>query len=568
MLNQLRLRNFVLADRVQIDFADGLTALTGETGAGKSVVAGALALIMGDAVRGDVLLDPARPAVIEAVFGLNDANPAIAELCARHEIDTADGELFFSKEIPPQGAARSFLNGRRVTGAIVRDFRDALIDFTSQREQMLLFSRGEQLLYLDTFGDLLPQREQYHGLYTRLLYLRRQLNDLRRAAADQRARRELLQYQAEELDALALSPGEDEELESEFNRLSHAEEILTLAAEAEQELYESDFAAVSRLRRHVNALHPFATDCRACGEAHQALTEALVALDEAVSGLRRVPDEVAVDRERLDAVQQRLDTLNRIKQKYRRNLPQLLEYRQTIGEELAGAAAQDGRIGQLAAEADEVLRGLAQSAAALSAARRQAAGAFCAALDDNLHQLAMPQARCAVRFDAVESPEIVDGGSAYGAQGAEEVELLIATHPTAAPQSLKNVASGGELSRILLSIKQMLTGREHARTIIFDEIDAGIGGRTADVLGEFIARIAKTHQVLCITHLPQVAAYAKNQYAIQKTVDEVETRIKVNRLTNTQRKEEIARMLAGSDSALALQHAEEILAKGALEKYD
>ncbi|MCD4830036.1 MAG: DNA repair protein RecN [Candidatus Cloacimonetes bacterium] len=569
MLKRLSLQNFVLVDEAQIEFADGLQVLTGETGAGKSVVVGALTLIMGEAVRSKVLLDPQRPAWLEATFAADPDNKALQALCERHDVRPVDGELFFAKEILPQGAARSFACGRRVNASVIREFRGALIDFTSQREQVKLFAPSEQLLYLDTFGGLLELRTQVQERFLAMRQLRRELEELRRAEADRHARIDLFRYQAEELDALGLLSGEDEQLESEFNRLSHAGEILSLASAAEQDLYESDNAVMGRLQEHAAALQPFAADCASCGEAHQSLMDAMAALDSTVAGLRSIPDEVSVDRERLDQVEGRLDVLNRLKQKYSRNLEGLLAYRAEIGGELESASSQQDSIAKLEIEEEQACADLLKLTSELSTSRREHASVLCRRLEENLHRLAIPQAVCELHLLPLQSGGLELEGIIVGSHGAEDAELRIAANPGMAPQPLKAVASGGELSRVLLGLKQLLAGLDRPGAVIFDEIDAGIGGRTADVVGEFIRNIARTHQVLCITHLPQVAAYGKNQFAIEKIVDGAASRIKIQNLNYKERKQEIARMLAGTDSTLALQHAEEILAKGAIgNNYD
>lgn len=564
MLKRLSLRNFVLVDKADIELHDGLLALTGETGAGKSVVVGALSLIMGQPVRGDVLLDPEQPARLEASFAYDDTNTVLRDLCERHEVLPSDGEIWFTKEIQQQGSARSFACGRRVNAAVIRDFRDALIDFTSQREQVKLFDPEEQLVYLDTFGGLLPQRGEVEEAYHKLRRAQKKLDDLRRNERDRQARIDLYRYQAEEIDALRLQPGEDDELDHEYRRLSHAEEILKIASEAEHDLYESDNAVIDRLQTHAVALSHYADASASCGDTHSALQDAMAALDAAVSGLRSVSDEVSVDHERLDEVVSRLDALHRIKQKYSRDIDGILAYREEIEAALTEAGDMGEQIAALEREAELAAASLQELSVALTAKRVKQAKAFCKKLEANLQRLAMPHARCELPVSPLKANGVKLGDGLVGPAGADEVDLRFAANPGMLLQSLKLTASGGELSRVMLALKQLLAGLDRPKTVIFDEIDSGIGGRTADIVGEFIKSISSTHQVLCITHLPQVAAYGKHQLTIEKIVDGGASRIKIHELNQTERKEEIARMLSGADSTLALQHAEEILEKGAI----
>ncbi len=557
MIKSLRIKNFILVRDMELHFEKGLHVLTGETGAGKSVIAGAIAVIMGSPVRTGMLFDPKNPALLEATFEPDPDDTKLLELMKKHEIELSDGEIFFGKEISVKSTGKSFINGRRVTAAIIREFHDCLIDYSRQSDQSLLFDTRHQLDVLDRFGGLVSMREDYLETFRNAQKLRKDLQRMQDEEKLQRERIALYRYQAEELESLALQEGEDDKLQAELNLLLHTEEIERIAGEIEQEVFESENSVFDRMQSYIRELVDYEKDNQGIANANIAMRDALANLDAAVQEMRVVRDSLDTDPERLSDVENRINQINSIKHKYHCDLNGIFAYLGNIRNEIEHYATHTDEIDKLKGKLENVLDRLKKQAQKLSASRKKVAKDLCLQLEENMKRLAIPEAVFRIEFNDCDD---------YSETGVDRIEYLFSANRGVEPNPLRHVASGGELSRVHLTIMKILAEKDAGKTIIFDEVDTGIGGKTGDVLGEYIRSISDYHQIICITHLPQVASYAEKHLAIEKVIDAEHTEIQIRILDTDGSISEIARMLSGDRSALALQHARELRTKNNVRK--
>lgn len=562
MITSLKIENFIIVDELKIDFSKGLQVLSGETGAGKSIIVGAIDLALGGSQKPGTLFDENKPAYIEIVFQDFKENKLLNDLIRKYDITMEDNELFIAKEIGTNLRSKGFINGRRVSQEIIAEFRQALLDFHSQRDQQKLLDQEYQLEVLDFFGNLEKRKKEFETAFRNLETKIRELKRLEKEEETQSDKMKLYSYQIEEIKSLQIKPKEYENLQAELNLLANAESILNLANDIEQVFYENENSVYDVIGSYLNQIEKFKSDNEFINETVNHLHDSLANLDEAVHKMRNLQEIINLDSSRLEEVQNRLDTLNSVMNKYKKNLPQLIDFQKDMEKEISNYSSQKERIKSLIAEISTEKEQIYEKALELSAKRKKVAEKFAEELMINIKKLAIPDAKVEIRFSPLNS-ETDASRELRGLtpNGMDAVDYYFSANKGIKPQPLRIAASGGELSRFLLTTKKILSHKLDSRTIIFDEIDAGIGGKTSELLAEFIYNIGKFHQVICITHLPQIAAYADRHFAINKIDGKKISLVKVYMLTENQRKEEIARMLAGSRSELALQHAEELLKK-------
>ncbi len=560
MITQIKLNNFIIVKSLQVDFDYGLQIITGETGAGKSILIGAVDIIFGVPVNAGVLLDDSKPALLEATFSIEENNELFIKLLSEHDVDISEPDVTFSRQIESDLRTRSFINGRRVSRQIIKDFRQALIDFHSQRDQIKLFDTAYQREVLDSFGDLVDVRGKYAELYHKV---RSDIDNLRRMEQEEKEQKErikLYEYQSQELEEAELREGEDEALQSELSLLNNAEEILNDAAHFEQTVYENENSVFDLLSGYIHKLSQYEESNQHIGNAKKSLEDAVANLEDSINEVRAVMDIIEVDSSRIEQVEERLNLINTLKVKYKMSIPEMLSYHDEIKEKIDTYSSAKDQIVNLQKEIESQIEELNKKAEQLSTKRQRAALKFATEIKKAISRLAIPDAEVELRFATINSGDN-NGLKNLDETGKDEVEIYFSANKGVKMQPLKVVASGGELSRFLLSIKKILSDKLDRKTIILDEIDAGIGGRTAELLGDFIHEIGKFHQVICITHLPQIATFADRHFSISKISKKAHPEIWIKELDNKEKREEIARMLAGSDSDIALQHAEEILIK-------
>lgn len=557
MIETLRIRCLAVVDEAQIEFGPGLNALTGETGAGKSIVLGALALLAGARASSAVVRDGADEALVEAVLR-TDAAPELEAALRERGIEVEDHALVVARSVHREGRSRAWIGGRLVPVSALAELLADRLEIASQHESQGLRRPESHGRLLDAFGGLLALRERVGAGYTALRDALAERARLETAAADRARQHDFLSFQLGELDAAGLQPGEIVALGAEHARLVHASELRSEASAAAAGLAggDDDAGAIDRVETAARRLEALVAKDAALAPLVERLRSAATELFEAARDLERYADLVDVDPERLATVEERLATIERLRRKYGREEGEILARRDAIAAELAALGGSDARAHALEAEAKRLRVQLEADAAALSAGRREAGVRLAREVSESLKKLDLPHARLEVALDPAERGDALP----CTATGAESVELRFSANAGEAPRALRRVASGGELSRVFLALKNALRTHERGAVLVFDEVDAGIGGRAADRVGALLAALGAAHQVLCITHWPQIAAAATTQLRVVKRTQAGRTHTRVERLDGEERVEELARMAGGARVGDATRaHARELL---------
>lgn len=549
MLRRLTIRDFVIVDRLELEFAAGFGALTGETGAGKSILLDALGLALGGRGEGSVVRAGREKADIAAEFDLEEGG-ALASWLAGQDLPTEDGMVILRRVVDAGGRSRGWINGTPATLAQLREAADFLADIHGQHAHHALLRGDAQRTLLDTHAGAQALVREVADNYRHWQLAAAALRAAQQNSEASVRERELLGWQIKELDELGFEAGEWSELNAEHARLAHAASLMEGADATLAALDEGDFAICAMLGQLDARMAELAAIDSRLGEVRELLSSAAVQADEALHALKRYRDRLDLDPERLAEVERRLSAVMDVARKYRsapEELPGLLEGWKARFEELE-VSADPVRLTEVEARSRQRY---AELAAKLSATRRPAAERLSAEITEAMQTLAMAGGRFEVALEPCEP----------SASGVEQVEFRVAANPGQALRNMAKVASGGELSRIGLAI-QVMTSRDSATpTLIFDEVDVGIGGRVAEIVGKLLARLGKDRQVLCVTHLPQVAACADWQWQIAKAERGGETLSEVTPLDAAARIEEIARMLGGVNiTDTTRQHAAEMLA--------
>ena len=548
MLTLLRISGFALIDELELPLGPGLTAVTGETGAGKSILVDALGLLRGGRAGADVIRTGRDEARVEAILELPPGSPTRARLVADGR-EVEEG-LVVRRVIARGGRGRAHLGGGLATAADLAATVAGLIDIASQHDQQSLTDPESQLAILDAFAENQALRDEMTAAYTARAEATAALASFSADARARGEREDLLRFQLAELEAAGPAPGEDGALAAERERLKGAEKFLAATARAEETLYAGDGAVAERLASVSRELMPLAALDPALGPLVERLADAQAAIEDVARDLGRYARGIRSDPARLEEVEERLFLLQRLCRKHGGTVADLAAKQSALRAELAelGSFEEGMAARQAAASAAEARA--SGAAAALGASRRQAAGSLEKKVNAVLRELGFVSARLPVAIEARE----------LGPNGADRVRLLFAPNPGEEARPLAKIASGGELSRVMLAVKQALARTDEVLTYVFDEVDAGIGGGTAEVIGRKLKRLAADRQVIVITHLPQVAAFADAHVRVTKTAARGKTRVEIGRLDDAERPGEIARMLAGAaPSAQATAHAEEML---------
>lgn len=555
MLRELRITNFALIDELLVEFGPGLNVLTGETGAGKSIIIDALGLALGMRGEAEQIRTGADGAEVEAAFDRCDEE--IRELLADSGIECPSDEcLLVRRVLLREGRSKAYLNGRLSSSAALRSLGELLVDVHSQHQGVALTHLSRQRLLLDAYAGLTADAAAFRKLYGRRQALRAELDALRAGEREKTQRLDHLQYQRDEIAAARLVEGEEEELIRERAILMHAERLHVAAHLGYESLYGEQGAVAGRLAAIVSRLNDAQRiDPRLQG-AVDACEAAKAAVEDAAAQLRDYREGIAFDPERLEQVEGRLYEIGKLKRKYGGSITEILAFAQSAEKELQRLTGSEARGQEVERELATLEEALAQRAADLTARRAAAAQTLAAAIQEELKALKMDKAAFAVQV----SPRSESGGADLEANGADEVEFLIAPNPGEELKPLGRIASGGELSRMMLAIKAILAAVDRIPTLVFDEVDVGIGGGMAEVVGRKLWAIAQERQVLSITHLPQIAALADRHFEIVKRTDGSRTDITIRELNGEDRVREVARMLGAKErSGAPLHHAREIL---------
>ena len=552
MLVHLSIRNYAIVEQLDLELRAGMSVITGETGAGKSIMLDALSLALGDRADSDVVRPGADKADILASFDLTGIDEAQQWLAAR-DLD-GDGPCILRRVITREGRSRAYINGTPCPLGDLKLLGERLIDIHSQHEHQSLLKPDTHRRLLDAYAGAGELARQVQLAAQRWRQTRSELQRLAGSGEEQRARQQLLSYQLEELDNLALGTGELEELEQEHKTLNNAEALLGACRQVLDLCSESDggnvLSALSNSLQRLTASHgqPAALE-----EAVNLLASAQIQVEEAVSSLNRFVDHFEADPQRLQLVEERLDSIYSLARKHRVQPGELGELQQRLREELTNLHADDAAVERLDEELDAYARHYQNKAGELSVQRRDAAGRLAAAVEAEMQRLGMPGGRFAIALQPVSSEE-------PQAHGLELVEFQVSANPGQPLKGLAKVASGGELSRISLAIQVITAQTSRTPTLVFDEVDVGIGGPTAEVVGQLLRRLGARGQVLTVTHLPQVAAHGHQHLFVHKQRGSAETRTAVAELGHRQRIEEVARMLGGLDlTKESLAHARQLI---------
>ncbi len=553
MLAVLAIRDFAIVDRLDLEFEGGFTALTGETGAGKSILVDALALALGERADAGVVRAGAERAEVTAEFAI-ERLPEVQQWLAEAALDGDPGRLLLRRVVERGGRSRAFVNGSAATVQQLAEVSERLLDIHGQHAHQSLTKPAAQRELLDAHAGLGTLAREVAAAYRDWQRLARARLDQEANAAARAAERDGLAWQVDELARLALEPGEWEAVQAEQTRLAHAASLIDGARGALEALAESDGAAAGALGAAAGKLRALKAYDGALSDPLELLEGAAAQLDEAVHALRRYADRVELDPARLAEVERRVDAIHSTARKFRVSPDTLIELAERLAARLAELEVASD-VDALRAQEDAARRNYGALAGRLSAARRDAAAKLARQATAAMKELAMAGGRMEIALRPVE------GGSAGG---DETVELLVAANPGTPPQPLAKVASGGELARIGLAVQVITAKRAAVPTLIFDEVDAGIGGAVAEVVGRKLRTLGAERQVLCVTHLPQVAAQAARQWSVAKMTVSGVTRSRVVPLDDRARVEEIARMLGGVEiTATTRRHAAEMLGAAA-----
>lgn len=557
MLVELVIENYAVIDHVRVRFQPGLNLLTGETGSGKSIVVGALGLLLGARASPEVVRSGAERARIAGIFEL-PKDPQLAEVLERMGLELEEGELLIEREIQASGKSRAFLGNRPVTLTVLRELAPWLGDIHGQHEQHQLFSAEVQRELLDAFAGVSELAAETGKIYRRWKAVHDTLEELLAGEQERLRRLDLLMFQRNEIEAAAPRPGEDEELEAERRLLRNVAQLQEWTQRAYAAIYEDESSALAQLERGMRALDEVLRLDDTLAPVRQSLESAEIVIQDAAHEIRRYLGRLQADPARLEAVEARLAVLDRIKRKYGPSLQDVLRFLEQVRRELASMESAEEQVHQLRAERDRLASEYEKLAQELSRRRLEAAGELERAVEAELATLAMPRARFQVALTR----------GSWNAYGIDRVEFLFSANPGEEPRPLDKVASGGEISRVALALKtvvhrvaeQQRSPTTGQRTLVFDEVDAGIGGAVAETVGRKLKQLARTHQILCVTHLPQIAGFADHHLLVEKHQTPTETRVTVRELTLEERKRELGRMLSGAElTPEALRQAERLM---------
>jgi DNA repair protein RecN (Recombination protein N) len=550
MLVEIRIRDYAVVEDLTLDLSPGLNVLTGETGAGKSIIVGALSLLLGERASSTVVRTGAQRATVEAVFDVAEL-PDVVRLVEEQGFRLDDGLLILRREVAAEGRNRAWVCGSPTTAGVVGELGSALVDIHGQHEHQTLLRPRDQRTILDSFGEAEESAVKVAALYAELQGLRHALDEREERRRDVESRGDFLRFQLTEVDEARPAPGEDEALKAEARRHEHSEDLIQGAVTVYDALYGGDDSISDRLtsaRRTLERLTEF--DPELAGDL-ELLAGAIHAVTDVGRRLGDYASSIDHDPERLEEVSERLDRLFRLKRKYGPELADVLATAQRVREELEDLDEADHHLDQLRRRIDEATVALEDEAATLSALRHVACSGLSSAVAGVLPNLGLTGGSFEARLT---THDVISAG------GAESVEFLVATNRGFEPMPLSRIASGGELSRVMLALKSILAGVDHVPVLVFDEIDAGIGGVVASAVAQKLSEVATRHQVFVVTHLAQVASRAANHLLVEKGDGDGVTAAGVRPLEGEARVEEIARMLGGDPgSATSRQHARELL---------
>ena len=557
MLSLLKIKNIALIDEISLEFSDGLNLLTGETGSGKSIIVDSLSALTGERISSDLIKEGETSARIEGLFSLK-ANADLHEIFYESGIELDDNEnidLIVRRELSAVGKNRIFINNQLVTQAFLRKIGSFIVDIHGQGEQATLFNSATHLEMLDEYANLSSLREKTAEKYKKLASVRREIENLRDDEAQKLQLLDILQFQVDEIGKANLNAGEDESLEEEKRRLNNVEKLSSLSEESYLLLYENEEATLTTLEKTARRIKDLSEFESSFGEYTESLATAQAVLEDLAFVLRDFRGTLEFSPERLTEIENRLAEISRLKRKYGGTIESVLAHFAESSERLRNIESADLREAELKKEFEAARENYLKTARELHDKREKSARKFEKELEANLKAVSLEKARFEIRITANESDD-----KSFTAKGLDKIEFYFSANPGESVRPIAKVASGGELSRLMLILNTTTKLAEKSKTMVFDEIDTGIGGRVAEAVGLKLKELAKTQQVLCVTHQPQVAALANHHFVVAKESQKNRTFIKIKELNEPEKIEELARMLTGAQiTETARQHAKEML---------
>lgn len=537
MLEGLTIKNVAVIDKLSVTFDGGLSVLTGETGAGKSIIIDSINMILGDRARKELIRKGTDFAQVEAVFGMNDA---VREIFSENDIDCEDDCVIITRKITVDGKSSARINGSAVTLNMLRDISDMLINIHGQHDNQALLTPQKHILFLDSFAKSESVLADYNVIYQKRNEIRKERERLLTNVGERMQRADLLSYQVNEISMANLAVGEEEDLVSQRNLLVNAEKINESVLCAFSCLYDSDegASAYDRISEAQSALEGISDVSDTVREAYDAITSAMYAIEDSARQIRDFGEGVEFDEEALAQTEERLDLINRLKRKYGGTVEDVIEYGKKAQDELSEIETSDERADALKGELVRIENELKDVASKLTKVRKESAEVLQAEIENALHELNMEKAKFCVSVTEKD----------FASDGADAVEFLISTNPGEDLKPLVKIASGGELSRVMLAIKSILAKSDAVDAMIFDEIDTGVSGSAAQKIADKLKTIAKSAQVICITHLPQLASVADAHFLIEKDVDGEMAKTTLINLDKNGRIAELARIVGGGEA--------------------
>lgn len=561
MLGEIYIENFAIIDKLHVQFSDGLNIVTGETGAGKSIMVDALTIALGGRAYTEFIRAGARKSVIEAIFHLNNVNDARNKAIEYGflEAEQEDADLLIRREISRTGKNRILVNGHPATNVMVSDLGDLLVDVHGQHEHQYILNPDYHVELLDSYGKLLPLRDQVTTTFRQFKKTERELKELRDQSRERMQHLDLLRFQEQEIAKAKISPGEDEELLHERKILAGAEQLASGTATIHEILYSDHGSLLEKLGDILRRLEELAKIDESLKTHLKSCESTQYQLEDIAFAIRDYAQSIEVDPYRLEEVEKRIDELNTLKRKYGNSLEEILTFYEEINKELETFDERETRMTDLEEEYEKLREKLEQLSKELSHERKAVAEQFEKQVMEELSALGMKRTRFSVDFNMAGTDK-----NPFTIRGIDKIEFLIAPNPGEPLKPLTKIASGGEISRVMLALKTLLGSVDRIPVMVFDEIDTGIGGKIAEIVGQKLEHISSSHQVLCITHLPQIASKGNAHFHVEKYTEEERTITSVRQLSGKERLEEVARMLGGATmTRTTLQHAREMLGKNA-----
>lgn len=555
MLKELRIKNLAIIDDLVVHFEEGLNVITGETGAGKSIIVDALGLALGARAQAELIRSDEKQAIVQAYFEIR--NPEDYPTFSALGIDMSEG-LLLRRTLSSAGKSKAFINDVMVTLQTLSEVGKLLVDIHSQHEHQSLLSAKKQMLLLDSYGKLERERREMEQLFEEVERLGTEYSKLRERTQERAQRLDLLRFQINEIDEAGLVAGEKTSLEQEKKILSNITRLNGLADAAYSALHESDASTAEGLSRALANLREMCTIDKKMAEILESVASAKALIDDASFSLRDYREKQEFDPGRLETVENRLDLIRRLERKYGDGIETVLGYRISAEGELKDLESADDRLSDLEERLKVRRRELLSAAERLSGKRKMAAGEIEKSVTAILKELAFASAEFSINLSREAGP---DGLARISSTGLDRIEFLFSANAGEPLKPLAKIVSGGELSRVMLGLKNVLADADDVPVLIFDEVDAGIGGATAEKVGRKLNAVSRTHQLICITHLPQIASLGDFHLKIEKKEENKRMHVDIKELYGKERREEIARMLSGKITEISAKHAGELLGR-------